>query len=243
MVALNLGSCRNFILRRLPANVLAALGPHLQPIEMLRGKVLIHAGQPIEQVIFPDSGICSLVLSFADNRQGEIGIVGREGLSDGAVLAGVDHLPYDTIVQVPGTAWTMRPDIFVEHCGLWPELRHAVMQFGHVMSIQVAQTAVTNATYNVEERLARWLLMVHDRMEGDEIDLTHDFLSTMLSVRRSTVTLSTHILEGAGMIRATRGRITIRDREALIGLADGSYGIAEREYQRLIGPLRQVPAP
>ena len=235
-------TCRNLFLRGLPVEILSALGPHLSRIELPRGEVLIRAGQRIETVIFPESGICSLVLTFTGNRQGEIGLFGREGLSDGALLAGVDHLPHDTIVQVPGTGLAMRPETFIEQCALSPALHHAVMRLAHIMSLQVAQTAVANATYNVEERLARWLLMCQDRLGGDEIDLTHDFLGTMLSVRRSTVTLTIHILEGAGMIRATRGRITIRDREALIGIADGSYGIAEREYERLIGPLRNVAA-
>ena len=103
----------------------------------------------------------------------------------------------------------------------------------------MGQTAVSNGLYKTEERLARWLLMAHDRLDGDELPLTHDFLSIMLGVHRPGVTLALHFLEGAGMIRAKRGRITVLDRGKLEQAAGESYGPAEEEYERLIGPFRE----
>jgi len=104
----------------------------------------------------------------------------------------------------------------------------------HGFMLQMAQTAYANATLNLEARLARWILMTQDRLQKDELPLTHEFLSMMLAVRRPGVTAATHVLEGAQMIRATRGHIKVLDRERLINLADSTYGIAEAEYERLM---------
>jgi CRP-like cAMP-binding protein len=103
------------------------------------------------------------------------------------------------------------------------------------MTIQISQTAYANASMNVEARLARWVLMTHDRTDGFELSLTHDFLAMMLGIRRPGVTTAIHVLEGTGMIRAERGRIIVLNREKLEELADDAYGMAEAEYERLIG--------
>jgi hypothetical protein len=112
-----------------------------------------------------------------------------------------------------------------------------LLRYVQTVLVQNAQSAATNAHHRVEARLARWLLMCHDRIEGDEIALTHEFIGMMISAERSGVTITLHILEGAGMIRSTRGRVTIRNREMLEELAGDSYGVPEAEYRRLIGPL------
>jgi CRP-like cAMP-binding protein len=103
--------------------------------------------------------------------------------------------------------------------------------------LQTAQTAFVNAAYNIDVRLARWLLMCHDRLEGDDLVLTHEFLSLMLGAQRSSTTLAVQALEGHGLIRARRGRITILSREGLEAVVDDGYGLPEREYARLIGSL------
>ncbi|WP_245396367.1 Crp/Fnr family transcriptional regulator [Jiella sonneratiae] len=221
---------------------LAAIAPGLVRIELARGENLVMAMHPIDAIYFPESCICSLVLTSKDGRQGEIGVFGNEGINDGSLLAGIDRVPHESFIQVPGICLKMPAERFQALCLERPGLYRLVQRWTHIMAVQVAQTAMVNVNYNVEERLARWLLMCHDRIDGDVIELTHDFLGTMLSVRRSTVTLSTHILEGAGIIRARRGRITIRNREALIAIADGAYGNAEAEYERLIGSPRSGAA-
>lgn len=108
------------------------------------------------------------------------------------------------------------------------------------MIIQVGQTVHANADLNLEARLARWILMMHDRLQSDELPLTHDFLAAMLNVRRPGVTTATHILEGAGMIKAKRGRIIVLDREKLMEMAGETYGIAEAEYDRLLAEGSRV---
>ena len=110
------------------------------------------------------------------------------------------------------------------------------MRYTHVFMMQAAGTAYANAHFTVEQRLARWLLMMHDRADGDDLEITHEFLAMMLCVRRPGVTVATHVLEGNGLIRAKRGRITVLDRAKLIELAADSYGLAEAEYDRLFAP-------
>jgi CRP-like cAMP-binding protein len=108
------------------------------------------------------------------------------------------------------------------------------MRFQQWMLIQASCAALSHGCYTIPERLARWVLMVHDRLDGDELPLVHQFLAMMLGVRRSGVTDAVHILEGKGAIRATRGNITVLNREVLQGVAGGSYGVAEAEYERLL---------
>ena len=103
--------------------------------------------------------------------------------------------------------------------------------------IQTAHTVLAQGRAKLEERLARWLLMSHDRAEGDELPLTHEFLALMLGVRRAGVTMATHLLEGRGVIRATRGQLMVVDRKGLEEIAGGTYGVPEAEYRRLIGPF------
>jgi CRP-like cAMP-binding protein len=112
-------------------------------------------------------------------------------------------------------------------------LRALLLRFVHTFIVQVSQTAYANAGYSIEERLARWLLMTHDRLERDDMPITHEFMGVMLGTRRSGVTLAVQMLEGVGAIRATRGHITLRDREKLEQLAGQSYGFAEREYSNV----------
>ena len=239
MLQLSTDTCKNLLLRLLPEDDLNAIAQHLERVEYNRGDVLIHAGQPIETIVFPESGIFSIVLtSQNDHRQIEAGIFGREGVSDGSILFGIDRVPHESFVQVPGSGLRMRADAFLAIADERPAVRGLILRWLHVLGLQTAHTVLANGSYNVEERLARWLLMCQDRLDEHEINITHEFLGTMLGVQRSTVTLSTHLLEGARLIKATRGQITILDREALSGIADGAYGISEAEYERLIGPFR-----
>jgi len=115
-----------------------------------------------------------------------------------------------------------------------PGLHRHLLRFVQAFTVQVAQTALSNGSYTLEERLARWLLMCHDRVDGDVLSTTHEFLSIMLGVRRPGVTEALHILEGAHVIRAERGLVTVLDRAKLEQVAGESYGVAEAEYARLM---------
>ena len=238
MVATTRTTCRNLLLNRLSDDDFQAILPHLEWIDYRRSDQLIPPGGLIETITFPEDGIFSIVLAGSDGRRIEIGIFGREGMSDGTVLFGIYKVPHETFVQVPGTGLRMRAADLVRIAADRPAMRRLFHRWLYVLSVQTSETALSNGSYSVEERLARWLVMCQDRLQVDHVDLTHEFLGTMLGVQRSTVTLATHILEGANLIRARRGSIQILDREGLMEVADGSYGISENEYEKAIGPFR-----
>ncbi|WP_232845779.1 Crp/Fnr family transcriptional regulator [Aurantimonas marina] len=199
---------------------------------------MIQPNERIEAIVFPESGIVSIVASTEDHRRVEIGIIGREGMTDGSILIGVDRVPHEVFVQVAGSGMRIDAAALLALVAARPAIRVQLLPWLHILTVQAAQTALSNAGYDIEARLARWLLMCQDRVDSNEIPLTHEFLGVMLAVRRSSVTLATHMLEGAKIIKAERGRITILDREALKGLAGNSYGTSEAEYERLLGPFR-----
>jgi CRP-like cAMP-binding protein len=167
-------------------------------------------------------------------RDIEVGVVGREGVTGTAIVQGDTQSPHITFVQVQGAAYRIEADQFRYALSVNKRLRDLLTAYVRALAIQVSYTALANGRSKIEERLARWLLMVHDRVDGDRFNLTHEFLAVMLGVRRPGVTVSLHVLEGNGLIKSNRGEVIILDREGLIDLANGSYGVPEREYERLI---------
>jgi CRP-like cAMP-binding protein len=229
---------KNTLISALSPDDLGLLEPHFTRLTLAREDVLVHVNKPIEHVYFPEAGIASIVATMTNSRPTEVGIFGREGVSATCLLLGTDHSPHESFIQVgEGAALRIATAPYLDAVRKSETLRTTLLRFVHSTLIQAAQSTVTNAYHRMEARLARWLLMCHDRIDGDEIMLTHDFMSMMIAAERSGVTVSLHILEGAGMIRSTRGRVIIRDREKLEDLAGDSYGVPEAEYRRLIGPL------
>jgi CRP-like cAMP-binding protein len=216
----------------------ALLDPHLTRVHLARDQVLVRANEPVEQVYFPEGGIVSIVSDMAGSGRTEAGIFGREGVSATCLLLGSDRSPHETFVQVGNTtALCIATGRYLAAIAQSESLRNTLLRYVQTVLVQSAQSTATNATFRVEGRLARWLLMCHDRIDGDEIALTHEFMGMMISADRSNVTVTLHILEGAGMIHSKRGRVIIRDREMLEEMAGDSYGVPEAEYRRLIGPL------
>lgn len=213
----------------------ALLAPCLEPVSLEREKVLEAHGEVVEIVYFPTSGIGSSVAVSAGGRRIEAGLFGCEGMSGAAILLQGERSTHETFMQVAGKGFAMEAAKLTELLGQSRRLQRHLLRFVQVMMTQTSQTALSNGRARLEERLARWLLMCHDRMNGDTLTLTHEFLSVMLGVRRAGVTVGTHMLEGKGMIRAERGQITILDRDGLEHEARESYGIPEAEYARLIG--------
>jgi CRP-like cAMP-binding protein len=167
----------------------------------------------------------------------ELGMQGYEGLIGVPAILGSDKSPHKVFLEVGGR--TQRIAVLRLHQAMDQSrsLRDLLMRYVHVFLIQVGQTAYVNARFNVEQRLARWVLMSMDRL-GGQIPLTHEYLSFMLGVRRAGVTTALHLLEGELLIKSTRGLITVLDRAGLEARARGSYGMPETEYERLIGPWR-----
>ncbi len=236
-------SCANRLLHALTASDFILLAPHLTRVELEHRHLLAEANQTIEQIYFLEDGIASVVTVPTDTRPTEVGIFGREGFSGTAILLGTDRSPHRTFMQVDGTA-ALR--IAAERLRMVAEksdtLRAVLLRYVQTFLIQTASSAVANAQSRVEARLARWLLMCHDRVDGDEIVLTHEFMGMMIAAERTRVTLTLHVLEGGGMIQSKRGRVIVVDRERLEDVAGESYGQPEAEYRRLIGPLGRSPS-
>jgi CRP-like cAMP-binding protein len=183
---------------------------------------------------FLEDGVASVVADIEGKLAVELGIAGKEGFIGLHLVYGDNIDPYQVFMQVDGSALRAGAAQLKAAIAQSEEVRGVMLRYARAFSIQVASTALANGRAKLDERLARWLLMVSDRA-GATFPITHEFISVMLGVRRPGVTLAVQILEGNGMIRAQRGSITILDRARLIELANGSYGFAEAHYERLLG--------
>ncbi|CUX56605.1 putative transcriptional regulator, Crp/Fnr family, with N-terminal cNMP-binding domain [Agrobacterium tumefaciens str. CFBP 5621] len=231
----------NILLSLLPDDIRREVMGTCNPIKLVLGDVLISAGAPIERIFFLSSGIASIVVVTKSGRKIEAGIVGREGFVPTGAAAGAETNLTEIVVQAPGEALFMDIGSFDALLAKHRKFSDILVRALHISRTQVECTASSNATQSVTERLARWLLMCHDRLEGNQLRLTHDFLSTMLAVRRASVTDALHVLESHGFIRSERGKITIRNRETLENYAGDLYGMPEEENNRVLArflPLR-----
>ena len=233
MAIFQTSTVRNRLLAALESDDFALLEPKLERMPLTLQAVLIEAHQPIMHIIFPESGIVSTIANTDEGRI-EVGLVGREGFVGIPVLLGTNRTPHTSLVQGTGEALRISTVDLLAAIQARPSIFRPLGLYTQSLIVQMGQTAYANATFNIEARLARWVLMTQDRTSGSELLLTHEFLATMLGVRRPGVTAATHALEGMGSIRARRGRITVRDREKLLELAGDAYQVAEDEYERLM---------
>jgi CRP-like cAMP-binding protein len=227
---------RNRLLAALPPDVLAALRPQLEPVELPFRKVLHKAGEPIEAVWFPETGYSSMLAYLEDGDAAEVGMVGNDGMVGLPLLLGADHDDIEAMVQSPGTALRMDAAAFRAELDRTPAFRTLLLRYALVHHGQVARTAACNGRHHIDQRLARWLLMAHDRTTGnDEFPMTHEFLSMMLGVRRAGISTTAGTLQKAGFIRYQRGCIEVTDRPGLESVACECYGIVRRASDRLFG--------
>lgn len=228
---------RNRLLALLPREDFALLAPHLAPVELRRGQILVEADQAIETAWFLESGIGSVIAVSPEGHRVEAAVFGRDAVAPAPLVLGADRTPYQMIVKIAGHGHSISATALEAALDASPAIRRLFGRYVQTLQTQSSYTALSNAIHHVDERCARWLLMVHDRVDGDDIPITHEFLSLMLAVRRPSVTTALHVLEGKGLIRAERGWITIRNRAALEDFAGDAYGKSENEYKRLIGSM------
>lgn len=228
---------RNGLLGALSEEDLRVLSAHLEFVSLDKRHVLERPGEDISQIYFPLSGLGSIVAvgSRLKDQRIEAGIFGRDGMSGTSILLGARTAVHEVYIQLPGKGLRLPTDALREAMETRPAIRTRLLNYVHVLQLQITHTALANGRDHLETRLARWLLMAHDRVEGDSLDLTHEFLSLMLGVRRPGVTTTLHALEGRGLVKTGRGTIDVIDRDGLIETANGSYGTAETEYERMIG--------
>ena len=229
----------NLLLRALPPEAYALLHPSMQRVELPLKFDLVLPDVATDLVYFLERGLGSLVASNSEDESVEVGHPGYESMSGTHILLKVEQTPNKTFMQVAGSDISVPKEALLAMVEQVPTANDLLLRYVHCCELQLAHSALANARYKMPERLARWLLMCHDRLQDNDLPLTHEFLSLMLGVRRSGVTNEIHVLEGAGAIKARRGNIRIIDRQKLEEIAGGSYGIPEQEYERHIAfPIR-----
>ncbi|MGA2891903.1 MAG: Crp/Fnr family transcriptional regulator [Xanthobacteraceae bacterium] len=230
-------SVRNRVLASLPPRDVELLAPYLHPIEFKVRHVFFEAHRPIETVVFPEAGVASVVATTESGRSIEVGIIGNEGVIGVPVIFGQTLTPYESYAQIAGHGFEMEAKrLWTAMKQSWP-MADVLLKFAYAFLVQVTHSALANSRFTIEERLARWLLMAHDRYEGDDVPLTHEFLSMMLGTRRASVTEALHMLQARDLIRATRGHVQIWDRRGLEKCAGSCYGAPESEVAQAEHPI------
>lgn len=225
---------RNHLLTTMAADDYSFIEPHLELAELPVGHDVERIGQKADYMYFVESGVVSIVAVNGSGQQIEIGLIGREGITGLAVILGDDVANHSAYMQIEGHGYKVPAAVILEALHRSTGLRDKLARFAHTLMIQTAHTALANGRANLLERLCRWILMAHDRVDGNIIPITHEFLALMLGVRRAGVTVALHELEGHGLIKAIRRQITVLDRTGIEKLANGFYGQPESEYFRLV---------
>jgi CRP-like cAMP-binding protein len=224
----------NHLLLAMPREDSEALQKYLSPVELVLRQKLEQPLQPIQDIYFILDAIASVVSKYPD-KDVEIGTIGCEGMTGCAIILGARSSSHATYIQLAGNGQRISVENFQRCMNESPTLRLWLLRYVHALSVQTAHTAVANVRANISERLARWLLMSHDRVSGNEIHLTHEFLATMLGTRRAGVTEALHLLAAQQLLRMERGCITVVNRKGLEREAGVYYGKPEAEYRRLMG--------
>jgi CRP-like cAMP-binding protein len=211
------------------------LEPHMQLVDLPLRMRLEPPNTPVESCFFLSEGIASVVATGKSGQNIEVGLIGREGVTGTAAILGDTQSPNSVFMQVPGRGHQISARDLKEAMRNSEGLSGVLTKFVHSLMIQKSQTALVNGKGKIDARLARWLLMAHDRVEGPRFPVTHEFLALMLGVRRPGVTNALHVLEGNGLIRSKRNEVIILDRPGLEDAADWCYGVAEAEYHRIFG--------
>jgi CRP-like cAMP-binding protein len=225
---------RNRLLAALSPGDLALLEPHLTSVALETRDSFEEPNKPIKHIYFMETGFASVVGRGDDGKEIEVGLIGCEGMTGLAVVMGNHQAPHHVYVQARGQAQRIGAAQFRKALGASETLRALLLRFVQTFMVQTAHTAIANGRASIEERLARWVLMARDRIEGDELPLTHEFLSLMLGVRRAGVTVAVKALEKRGLLYAGHGRLRVLNRKGLEEVAGGYYGVPEAELRRLM---------
>ncbi|SRR6266849_8474930 len=222
---------KNRILASLPKAEAIRLAKLLEPVTLNQGQSLLDG--TATYAYFLDDGMASVVLGLASGDSIEVGVIGNEGVVGLPILLGTGTIPGRTFMQIAGSGYRIKAECLKEEFERGGELKNFLLKHMHGLMVQSAQTAACNRMHTIEERLARWLLTCHDRVEADQLLLTHDFLSQMLGSPRTTVTLAAGSLQRTNLIGYSRGKVTIRNRAGLEKIACECYRTVRDEFRRL----------
>ena len=225
----------NRLLSALPREECERLLPNLQLVTFSLGHVIYESGAELEWIYFPNTSIISLIYTMEDGSTAEMGLAGNDGVVGVALFLGGDTAPNQAIVQVAGNALRMKAKVLREEFSRGGALQRRLLLYTQAMVTQISQTAACNRLHSVEKRLARLLLLVHDRLQFDDLPLTQEGLSLMLGVRRESVNVAARRLQGTGLIRYNRGSIRIFSRAGLEAVTCECYRVVRLEFDRLLG--------
>ena len=225
----------NGLLRLMSRHDFELLAPHLKRVPLELNGILAQVGDPIVDLCFPESSVIGFADVLASGERLAVAITGREGFVGWPLVLGNDRWPHEVVVRAQaGSALKINADRLREVIAASEGVRTLLLRFASSLVAQMTRTIASNLIHDVERRTARWLLLYHDRIDGDEIAITHEELGVMLGARRSSITDALSQLEGAGAVKTFRGRLCVRDRLQLESLAGDTYGFAEAEYRRLL---------
>src|SRR6202012_4276487 len=225
---------RNRLLMKISPQDWARVEPHLEPVTLKERQVVEVPNKPITHVYFVETGVVSVVAVNAEDHRIEVGVIGKEGLTGTPLILGDDRAQHSAYMQIAGNGWRMAAPAFLDAMAKSPSLRALMLKSAQAFMIQTAPTALANGRAKLEERLARWLLMAHDRLDTDAVPLTHEFLAVMLGVRRAGVTVALHSFEQRGFISMRRGQLTLINRGGIEQVAGSFYGMPEAGLKRLM---------
>ena len=226
---------KNHLLAALHANEFARLKSQLEPVSLTLGDVLYESGDKMDYVYFPTTAIVSMLYIMENGATAEIGIVGNDGVIGVAVFLGGETTTSRAVIQSVGHAYRMKAKDAKTEFKLGGIFQEILLRFTQALMTQISQTAVCNRLHPVEQQLSRWILLSHDRLDSDNLVMTHDLISNMLGVRREGVTLAARKLAERKLIKNVRGTISIIDRQGLEEAACECYEVVNNEYNRLLG--------
>lgn len=224
----------NHLLAALPAEEYERLAPNLEQVPMPLGHVLYESGSELNHVYFPTTSIVSLLYVMLDGASAEIAVVGNEGIIGVALFMGGETMPNRAVVQSAGHAYRLKGYLLKEEFNRSGGLQHLLLRYTQALLTQMAQTAVCNRHHSLDQQLCRWLLLSLDRLPSDELIMTQELIANMLGVRREGVTEAAGNLQKSGLIKYSRGRITVLDRAGLEARVCECYAVVRREFERLL---------
>ncbi len=225
----------NHLLTTLPQEEYQRLLPYFEPVTLALGQVVYHAAEQLEYLYFPTTSMISLLNTMEDGMTAEVGLTGNDGVVGIALFLGGDTTPNQAIVQVAGEAIRLRAKIVRDEFKLGGPFQEVLLRYTQALITQISQTAICNRLHPVEQRFCRWLLLSHDRVKTDKLEMTQELIATMLGGRRESVTVAAGRLQDSGLIRYIRGHITILDRKGLEAAVCECYEVVKTEYERLLG--------
>ncbi len=225
---------QNRLLAAFPAAEFERLAPHLELVPMPLGEAIYESGGRLQHVYFPATSIVSLLYVMEDGASAEIAVVGYEGILGISLFMGGETTPSRAVVQSAGYGYRLRAQLLKQEFNRGGAVMHLLLRYTQALITQMAQTAACNRHHSVEQQLCRWLLLSLDRLPTDELAMTQELIANMLGVRREGVTEAARTLQNAGLIRYSRGRITVLDRPRLEQAVCECYAVVKKEFDRLL---------